>query len=224
MAMLSAYCIERTEVTAADYKACVDAGVCTAPVISKDYPSVCRTTLTADDKPINCIDWGAARTFCGWKGDGTVHASGPRRLPTEAEWERAARGFDQRRFPWGASATVGDQVCVSAFLADCYTVNPIALQPAACSLPDGTPPVGLCNVIGNVAEWTADFYSATYYADYCPNGCIDPAGPPSGIDRVVRGGSFATPVSNLSDGTRAHRQPALASGAIGIRCALSPPP
>jgi formylglycine-generating enzyme required for sulfatase activity len=100
---LSAYCIDRTEVTVAAYRRCVEAGTCAAAGVAHEAERKDRNAGKSgvDDHPINCVDWSMADAYCKWAGG---------RLPTEAEWEYAARGSDGRRFPWGSEPPAGHRL------------------------------------------------------------------------------------------------------------------
>ncbi|MBI1945261.1 MAG: SUMF1/EgtB/PvdO family nonheme iron enzyme [Deltaproteobacteria bacterium] len=127
--------LDRTEVSQGAYAACVAAGACTPP------PPSCAGTWTAtpreDALPMTCVDHADAARFCAWRGG---------RLPSEAEWERAARGVDGRTYPWGDDKPD----CVRAAIASCGTVPmPVGARAA------GASPVGALDMGGNVSEWTS---------------------------------------------------------------------
>lgn len=186
---LSAYWMDRTEVTRDDYLLCLGAGVCTSPK--------CALTLEGS-LPVECVDWTQAWTFCDWRGA---------RLPTEAEWERAAQGHRGGLYPWGSSAP-------SCSLAISDPCGDAALE--VCSLPGGDTDEGLCDMAGNVSEWVMDWYSDTYYSEVSG---IDPQGPEKGSRRVIRGGGYRTAVGTLKTSDRASRIPGVGSPGTGFRCA-----
>jgi len=197
---LDAFWIDKTKVTAAQYRRCVEAGVCSAARVAWTD----RCTYDADgtsDHPINCVDWSQAVAYCGWAG---------RRLPTEAEWEKAARGTDGRIYPWGDQAP-------DATLA--HFGRPRGGTTAAVgSHPAGASPYGALDMAGNVWERVADWWDANYYAQSPRE---NPQGPASGRDRVLRGGSW----SSSADDVRAAKRligSLSASGYVGFRCARSP--
>ncbi|MBI3245402.1 MAG: SUMF1/EgtB/PvdO family nonheme iron enzyme [Deltaproteobacteria bacterium] len=162
MVFLDAFAIDIYEVTVAAYRQCVEAGKCTAP----NTGGSCNwNTSDRAQHPINCVDWSQANAYCRWAG---------KRLPTEAEWEKAARGTDRRVYPWGNAW--------DATKANVSTNGTVAVG----SYPAGKSPYGALDMSGNVWEWTADWYADAYYH----NGPVkNPKGPESGQVRSVRGGS-----------------------------------
>jgi formylglycine-generating enzyme required for sulfatase activity len=160
---LDAFWIDKTEVTNAQYRQCVEAGGCDEPDCWDD------NDYNAPDQPVVCVTWDDAGAYAAWVGG---------RLPTEAEWEKAARGTDGRVYPWGDSAPD----CETTNHADC-TGRPGAVG----SYPAGASPYGGLDVAGNVWEWVADWYDDGYY-ERSP--LRNPPGPDSGIFRVLRGGSY----------------------------------
>jgi formylglycine-generating enzyme required for sulfatase activity len=216
---LGPVCVDRLEVTVANYRACVTAAVCTAPSRDSAANASCNWSAAAADRemlPVNCVSWPQAKAFCEWAGDGTIHAGGARRLLTEAEWERQARLFDRRTYPWGEIPPT----CMYANMEGCSTGPPETV--AVGSYPAGDTPLGVKDVAGNVAEWVADFYSPTYYLDACANGCTDPMGPADGGTRVYRGGSFQSMASELRTARRRSLLGDDSGPAIGIRCGATP--
>jgi formylglycine-generating enzyme required for sulfatase activity len=192
---LSAFDIDRTEVTQGAYAACVKVGACSPP--EANYEPGSRAAY-----PVTNVTWVQARGYCQWAG---------KRLPTEAEWEKAARGTDSRRYPWGSSGP------------SCSLVNYEAcggvLRPAG-SLPDGASPYGALDMAGNVEEWVNDWYSTPYYAASPKQ---DPPGPASnnGSGHVVRGGSFRYDPWHLRTYVR-FWDPGRPDADLGFRCARSP--
>ncbi len=170
---LAAYRIDRTEVTVAAYDRCVRAGRCRAPAFAPGTP-----WFGVASHPVVGVDWDDARRYCAWVGA---------RLPTEAEWERAARGTDERTFPWGWQWDEG-RANHGALRAECrddedghpYTA-PVGSYPA------GASPVGALDMAGNVMEWVAD---AMGEGAAPPDRAVAPRGPAPASLRVARGGGW----------------------------------
>jgi len=202
--------MDETEVTVAAYEDCVDAGVCGEP----GSGGSCNWMVAGrGNHPINCVDWSEATQYCGWVGGGT------KRLPTEAEWEKAARGTDAREYPWGDAPAPS---CLHVVMNDggsgCGTGSTMEVG----SKPAGNSPYGAQDMSGNVWEWVSDWYGGSYEAGDTAN----PTGPASGSSRVLRGGSWS---SSFSDSFRAAYRndggPSSAGGNVyvGFRCARIPP-
>ena len=176
---LDAFRVDRTEVTVAQYRACVDDKVCSSSGLT-EYPTCTWGRSGRDDHPINCVDWNQARTYCRWAG---------MRLPTEAQWEKAARGTDQRLSPWGNAKASCHYAVMEHRGKGCGAggTMPVGSRPA------GASPYGALDMSGNVWEWVADWYAPNTYrsARY-----RNPSGPSNGSVRVFRGGSW------LGDGPR----------------------
>lgn len=188
--MLDAFAIDRTEVSQAEYSACVAAGACAAPS--------CEWDCAKGDFPAGCVDWAGAKAYCAWA---------QKRLPTEAEWELAARGTDGRKFPWGNDA------------ATCDHVNMHGCGEAAAkvgSRPAGASPYGALDMAGNMVEMVEDWYDAKYYAS---SPAKDPKGPATGQHYVGRGGGFKSEAVWQRTSARDWYDATDAGGSLGFRCA-----
>jgi formylglycine-generating enzyme required for sulfatase activity len=197
---VDAFWIDKTEVTNAMYARCVQARQCSSP---HSFRSNSRSHYydgsAFDDYPVIFVSWRDARNYCTWAGA---------RLPTEAEWEKAARGTDSRLYPWGDDfPRSGDLLNFQSF--DTSRVG---------SYPDGASPYGALDMAGNVAEWVADWFSPSYYSN--PPAESNPPGPGSGEYRVWRGGSWAhSSVEALRTSSRTGNLPSDYNAVIGFRCA-----
>ena len=199
---LDAYYIDKFEVTNALYQTCVNADACKPPIHAGSFTrnSYYGNSLY-DDYPVVYVDWTMANVYCEWRG---AH------LPTEAQWEKAARGSDERTYPWGRGAD-----CQKANYQGC--TNGTSKTGAYES---GKSPYGVYDMAGNVWEWVADWYSEAYYRSYSPS---NPPGPDVGRARVLRGGSWNRDPYNIRASNRVNYAPNYNNFDAGFRCA-SPVP
>lgn len=187
-ATVCAYEIDRTEVSQVAYQACIDDGACVLPFAGFSATS---------DSPVGWATWDMANAYCTWAG---------KRLPTEAEWELAARGTQGNKFPWGAAPI------------DCTLANAIScsdvFEPVD-SFPQGASTYALVHMIGNASEWVKD-----YYGPYSAQAVVNPQGPSSGSFRVQRGGGFSFPGPGvLSNTWRDLKEQTDERDYAGFRCA-----
>jgi formylglycine-generating enzyme required for sulfatase activity/tRNA A-37 threonylcarbamoyl transferase component Bud32 len=228
---VSPFCIDRTEVTVAAYRACVETGKCTIapttvsnPTWNPDKATKWSTFCNGDrrdrnDHPINCVDWDQAATYCAALG---------KRLPREAEWEWAAGAADGRRYPWGDDAPNATRLNATGTEARAFVKqlgwewqvkfeadDGWALTAPVGSYPAGASPYGVLDLAGNVSEWIAD-----WHGPYSTEPQTDPVGPASGSERVVRGSAWVS--FKLSEDwifARAWDAPTARLPHIGFRCA-----
>ena len=209
---LDAFWIDRTEVTNAQYLKCVEAGICEEPAVC-DWGAPTYNDGSKADHPVVCVDWNDARTYCQWAG---------KRLPTEAEWEKAARGTDGLIYPWGDAF---DGRLVNFCDANCrlerknkdwddgYTETaPVG------SYADGESPYGAWDMAGNVWEWVSDWYNGSYY-NISPSS--NPPGPDAGTDKVARGGAWDGLWTYTRTATRRQHDPSDRGSIFGIRCCVA---
>jgi len=193
---LDAYYIDQTEVSNAQYMACVKAGACVQPADTAYYNSDAFA-----DHPIVNVSWYNADDYCEWAG---------RQLPTEAQWEKAARGTDGRTYPWGEGFD-----CSFANFFGCtdYQTSSVGYYGKK-----GASPYGAYDMAGNVWELVADWYDRDYYRN---SPSSNPTGPSNGTYRVVRGGSYYRPSGDYFRLTvRENTSPFSAVGIYGFRCAM----
>ncbi len=196
---LNGFWIDQTEVSNAMYARCVAAGACKAPIHSEKTNPAYGDPKHAND-PVVYVRWTDAKTYCTWAG---------RRLPTEAEWEKAARGTDGRIYPWGNSLPTSSLLNYNNNVGGPLPVD---------RYPAGASPYGVLNMAGNVREWVADWYSAPYYR-FAP--LRNPAGPASGESKVLRGGSYLDGWREVRLVNRFDHAPGSPGINRGFRCAVS---
>jgi formylglycine-generating enzyme required for sulfatase activity len=232
--VLGPYCIDKHEVTVREYRACSDSGRCKRAGTANEWPDITAKERKVFDPlcnirepearathPINCVDWEMADKFCREQG---------KRLPTEAEWEFAARGPDGRKYPWGDEDPTADRLnacgkeCVEWGLKN--GVEQKAMYDAddgfpntapVGSFPKGASRYGVEDVVGNVWEWVAD-----WYGPYGKDERNAPTGPTEGEERVIRGGAWNGSYASWVRPTFRYKSPfSKRSYGVGLRCAAS---
>jgi formylglycine-generating enzyme required for sulfatase activity len=191
----------KTQVTVEQYKACVDAGACTAP----DTGDYCNWGQSDRGKhPINCVDWHQAQAYAKWAGG---------RLPTEAEWEYAARsGGRDWKYPWGNE----NATCERAVMYDGDLGCGRESTWPVCSKPRGNTTHGLCDMAGNVWEWVQDWYHDSYKGAPTDGSAWEK---PTGSSRVDRGGSWGNGAGSVRAAIRNHASPGYRHDTLGFRLA-----
>ena len=230
---LSPYCIDKTEVTVGAYRSCVQLGGCAPPTPTVDWEKIKNEDKTklsqlctwrkgrfSENHPFNCVDWKQATTYCKWAGG---------RLPTEAEWEYAARGNDNRSYPWGNA--IPDASRLNACGGECVSMAKQRLDmdlnglyagsdgwPATApvgSYPKGSSRFGALDMAGNVWEWTADTF-APYSGTPATNPHVFEF---DELPRVCRGGGWLNDkAEQLRAGYRMRNAPNTRSANLGFRC------
>jgi len=203
---LNAFWIDKTEVTNAMYALCVKVGACSVQETRSSTRVSYYGNTSYNNYPVINVSWNDAQKYCIWAG---------RRLPTEAEWEKAARGTDGRSYPWGNS------------VPDITKLNYASLNQAVNvgdtsevgKYPDGASPYGALDMAGNVWEWVNDWYDEKYYGSSSAN---NPTGPTSGQSRALRGGSWFVIDIFVRVSFRLGVEPTGINYSIGFRCASSP--
>ncbi len=200
---LDAFYMDTYEVTNQQYSACLADGACPSP---KSNASLRNANYFGnpqfDQYPVINVNWEMAKAYCEWRGA---------ELPTEAQWEKSARGTDGRVYPWG-----NDISCSNANYGGC--VKDIAMVG---SNPSGKSVYGVYDLAGNVWEWVSDWYSADYYSGMPAE---NPVGPGGGEMKVMRGGSWSDLASSARSSNRYGNDPKLFGDSVGFRCARAVTP
>jgi formylglycine-generating enzyme required for sulfatase activity len=195
---LDAFWIDKVEVTNSMYEKCIRAGVCSLPIVQGN-PYYEKWIYR--DYPVVYVNWFEAGKYCAWTG---------RRLPTEAEWEKAARGTAGQDFPWGNERP-------NPRLAN-FNESLIGGPLPVYRYPLGASPFGALNMAGNVREWVADWFNTRYYVNSSP---INPTGPETGTERSMRSGAYDADANEIFTYSRYKHEPDSAGLSRGFRCAES---
>lgn len=191
---LDAFAIDRTEVTNAAFaEFLAETGY-----QAKGWDD--RLRAERADRPVVGVIWREAHAYCQWAG---------KRLPSEAEWEKAARGEDERLYPWGDRWDSANANMEESGYGDVLPVG---------SFPAGASPYGVLDMAGNAAEWVADYFDPDYYT-FAPD--HNPLGPSKVLDHVLRGGSWASPPRHAQTFFRDSSHSVDPNQRVGFRCALS---
>ncbi len=211
---LDAYYIGKTEVTNAEYYLFwLESGGAGSEHTPISYEGAFGTwpeiAKTKPNHPVVGVSWGSATAYAAWRG---------MRLPTEAEWEKAARGTTARRWPWGNTFT--QRIKDTTLHANVWKLDGAHLQPVG-TYPTGISPYGAHDMAGNVWEWVSDWYSENFY-HHSPD--RNPKGPAGGSRRVVKGGSWLNPETFARCSVRFGQHPAIGTSFIGFRLAKDATP
>lgn len=208
---LSSYWIDKYEVTSSDFSNFLNENKNEAHRFIEITPSVTvkfegniyKPREGLENYPVNRVSWFGADAYCRWKG---------KRLPTEAEWEKAARGTDQRIFPWGNEFPDNSRV---TFRRKFKEMGFKVMEPVD-GMKNGVSPYGVHHMAGNVWEWVSDWFDSAAYHD---ENRVDPKGPESGISKVLRGGNWYYKAYYMRTTYRFNEKPGTFKVWQGFRCA-----
>ncbi len=207
---LDSFWLDRTEVTNAQYRSCVAAGACPEPLTCKKGEPT-YADAQKSEHPVVCVSWDDAQSYCRWSGA---------RLATEAEWEYAFRGEQRSIYPWGDSfdgsrLNYCDANCDQPH-ADGRFDDHYAQTAPVTSLPTDVSWSGALGMSGNASEWVAD-----WLGEYAAAAAANPTGPPSGSEKVLRGGNWTSHPTYCRGAIRASIPPDTRFDTVGFRCAAS---
>jgi eukaryotic-like serine/threonine-protein kinase len=212
---LDSYWIDKTDVTNVMYARCVDSRSCKAPHSPKNVD----TLFKGPNQPVVFVNWNDANAYCRWAG---------RRLPSEAEWEKAARGTDGRTYPWGNQKPAGnllnfaDKNSNMGKEADKSMDDGFNFTSPVGNYPDGASPYGALDMAGNAFQWVQDWFGNDYYANSPDK---NPQGPSSGEYRVLRGSSYLNDEIGIRSVNRGLLDPPDGNlGTVSFRCAMNAAP
>ena len=200
-AFLDSYYLDKFEVTNGRFAKFVEAIQSEPPWGFADK----ETPLLHAERPVRWVNWMDAMGYCLWAG---------KRLPTEAEWEKAARGIDGRTYPWGNDPPTPSHAVFGLKEGGADTVSPIGNRDK------GKSPYGVHDLAGNLYEWVTDWYDEQFYTK---NPAINPRGPSEGAAKVQRGGSYINNPYRLRSTFRTKGDPTEHDPNVGFRCAQDVP-
>lgn len=201
---LNTFYIDKFEVTNARFAKYVEAIQSEPPWGFSDK----ETPVVHADRPVRWVSWMDAMGYCLWVG---------KRLPTEAEWEKAARGTDERLYPWGNDPPTPVHAVYGLKEGGAETVSVIGDHHM------GQSPYGVQDLAGNLYEWVMDWYAEDFYSSFINNPAINPRGPSEGTAKVQRGGSYINTPYRLRSSFRTKGDPTEQDPNVGFRCAQGVP-
>jgi serine/threonine-protein kinase len=207
---LDSFWIDRTEVSTMQFERCVEAEGCDEPSCWKDGDLIRDDSdFNGPQQPVVCVNWHQAQAYCEWAGG---------RLPTEAEWEYTARGPEGLEYPWGnefdgTKLNYCDVNCPKNYADDSFDDGYAYTAPVG-SYPDGASWCGALDMAGNVREWAED-----WFGEYPSGRQVNPTGPSSGIQRVMRGGAWEGLLFDTRNTVRKGGRQNFELLYLGFRCA-----
>ena len=201
---LDSYYLDKFEVTNGRFAKFVEAIHSEPPWGFADH----ETPVVQADHPVRWVNWMDAMGYCLWAG---------KRLPTEAEWEKAARGTDGRTYPWGNDPPTPVHAVYGLKEGGEETTSDIGDRDK------GQSPYGAHDLAGNLYEWVMDWYAEDYYMNFAANPAVNPRGPTEGTAKVQRGGSYINSPYRLRSSFRTKGEPAEQDPNVGFRCAQDVP-